>query len=677
MALFTDGAVDGRRRQLYGPGRQNEPNKIKEVLQQSHVLQNGEYNFKGPEHHDPSWKSTTVSEFRGQRPQVVGKQYETQHTQLATHFRLGNDSGSSLPNNIFQTSTTKADYDKKNVAKPKIYEGDRTINWPDMAPQYQGDRKMGTSEYKNTFADGEVMLNPSRPTYPKLDTSKIKLPVDFEKVRHIKGTNVNLGSDPSNYESETKRAYENLPDDEGNRILQEGIDAAQGVTKFMKDMERSSNVFRAGDYNDIVDNSFQTTFTTDYGRKPNSDTNLISRSDNKKKSVTFLDELEELENNENRQTPSRRPKSEDGRMPSLFEHAINHVAPITFGEARDGKKEHTSAHFKFGNDNEVPESMYAKDYETAGMRQQMKPFIQPPPRDSEVLQRDTDKSFFQSTTTNEFGQHIKQMGAGVHADTMDIARRNLERRHGHNVVFSCDMQKHSQDRQKSTSKQDYVAPPADFKAMAPMTAQPSKYNFLETDGALPFPVPKVKTTDHQFNFIDGFMTSNDSLNRRRNQQDQCKSRLADGKGTHFILGYTQQSHTSEAQENFDGKPKSDENIPPAGKMEKISEFQFGHINHSENTKDMNAKLYKDRDDSDVPIHASSVMMADYTHPERRLFTNAQETMLNQDIKHKNKPIEHSHFFHMDTTGNRNFETTSMADFVKPEMMTGRKFLAAR
>jgi hypothetical protein len=53
------------------------------------------------------------------------------------------------------------------------------------------------------------------------------------------------------------------------------------------------------------------------------------------------------------------------------------------------------------------------------------------------------------------------------------------------------------------------------------------------------------------------------------------------------------------------------------------------------------------------------------------FTNAQEVILNQDSKYKNKPIEHSHFFHMDTTGNTNCETTSMADFVKPEMMTGK------
>jgi hypothetical protein len=31
----------------------------------------------------------------------------------------------------------------------------------------------------------------------------------------------------------------------------------------------------------------------------------------------------------------------------------------------------------------------------------------------QVLQRDPDKSLGQSTTTNEYGQHIKQMGAGA------------------------------------------------------------------------------------------------------------------------------------------------------------------------------------------------------------------------------------------------------------------------
>jgi hypothetical protein len=170
----------------------------------------------------------------------------------------------------------------------------------------------------------------------------------------------------------------------------------------------------------------------------------------------------------------------------------------------------------------------------------------------------------------------------------------------------------------SVSKKDYVTPPKDFKAMLPMTAQPSKYNFLETDGAMPFPVPKVKATENQLQFIDTFMTTNDTLERRRSKQEQCKSRHDDGRGTHFILGYAPPSHTSEAQANFSGNSKDDENIPPAGKTEKIPESQFGHINHSENTQDMNSKLYKDRDDSAVPIHGTTVMMADYTHPENRL-----------------------------------------------------------
>jgi hypothetical protein len=59
-------------------------------------------------------------------------------------------------------------------------------------------------------------------------------------------------------------------------------------------------------------------------------------SDKTKKSVTFLEELEELENNEKepRQTPNRRPMSHDGRMPSLFEYAVTTIVPVTF----EGKK---------------------------------------------------------------------------------------------------------------------------------------------------------------------------------------------------------------------------------------------------------------------------------------------------------------------------------------------------
>ena len=43
----------------------------------------------------------------------------------------------------------------------------------------------------------------------------------------------------------------------------------------------------------------------------------------------------------------------------------------------------------------------------------------------------------------------------------------------------------------------YVQPPEDFKAMPPTKAAVGKYNYLETEVALPYPVPKTKLTDNQ------------------------------------------------------------------------------------------------------------------------------------------------------------------------------------
>ena len=49
----------------------------------------------------------------------------------------------------------------------------------------------------------------------------------------------------------------------------------------------------------------------------------------------------------------------------------------------------------------------------------------------------------------------------------------------------------------TVSKESYVPPPEDFRPMAAQKATIPKYNYLETEVALPFVVPKVKRTDNQ------------------------------------------------------------------------------------------------------------------------------------------------------------------------------------
>lgn len=168
------------------------------------------------------------------------------------------------------------------------------------------------------------------------------------------------------------------------------------------------------------------------------------------------------------------------------------------------------------------------------------------------------------------------------------------------------------------------------------------------------------------------------------------NRLNDGKSTHFTIGYTPFDFATESQLQFAGDQKNDDHIPAAGKTEKKSEGRpFLHFFVSQNTQDLQANdpytvntqesLRARANHCRLPEEHSmrtSVMKSDFTPLEARTVSNIElRTMLDCDKKFA-KPISSSHLFHTDNSGRNNFETTAMSDFIKPEIMTGQKFLAA-
>ncbi|GFO13188.1 hypothetical protein PoB_003969300 [Plakobranchus ocellatus] len=85
---------------------------------------------------------------------------------------------------------------KKMRAEPSVMAEDRTVHWPDMAPQYQTNRGMGESEYNNTFAQQRSV---SAPAYPKVKTAVMTLPLDPARFHKQRGSEYQFGNDERRY----------------------------------------------------------------------------------------------------------------------------------------------------------------------------------------------------------------------------------------------------------------------------------------------------------------------------------------------------------------------------------------------------------------------------------------------------------------------------------------------
>ncbi|XP_070577199.1 uncharacterized protein [Ptychodera flava] len=107
-------------------------------------------------------------------------------------------------------------------------------------------------------------------------------------------------------------------------------------------------------------------------------------------------------------------------------------------------------------------------------------------------------------------------------------------------------------------------------------------------------------------------------------------------------------------------------------MDKFDKEGDGQINYQEFVEHLTMPRMPGAGFS--PVHTASIMKHDYRPLQSRSFTDAQLLTIDHMNKKTPRPMA-SHLFHMDNTGDKKLSTTS-TDFIKPELMTGRKSLPA-
>ncbi|XP_025104062.1 uncharacterized protein LOC112570068 isoform X2 [Pomacea canaliculata] len=319
MAVTWRGPV-----QLYGPDRtqRRQALELQARLQQSHVLRDDDYNLTHHHLRDAAWHIA----FPGQKlDRSVPTFSMRQHDH---HFKLGNDSGDFVPPSAYRESVTRGDFDMKPTTKTKVINADTTIHWPVIAPRDNPARQSGSSEYTSTFS---VLQNRERsaPTFPKVNTFKMALPLDPTRFHVQRGSQLQLGCEQQSSDvSEIKRAYGKVTSAEYTTHTLADGDARR---KF-KEQELASSIFRPGDFNDTA-GGMHTTSMIDYA-------------------------------------PRTTPQGE------------------ILGSQRGQVQ--TRAHFQLGFDSEQNGSMYDKDYELSAMATRSVPKLHPPPDAGHVLQKDDE-----------------------------------------------------------------------------------------------------------------------------------------------------------------------------------------------------------------------------------------------------------------------------------------------
>ncbi|XP_061174243.1 uncharacterized protein LOC133183298 [Saccostrea echinata] len=676
-----------RRMRLYGPSRNLKVQEIREKLSKSCVLKDGEYNFTANKLKDGIFDTSYGRDFPGASLDPTALQ--EQHGQLDHHFYLGNDSGGLVPTETYQQSTTKSDFTEQSYSKPKTLQDPGIINWPDMAPRYMVSRKMADSEYKSSYIP-DIRDNPLAPLYPRVNTSKLKLPLDPEKFWRQRGTNIKLGSDVPQLFSEHQRVYgvgrEGAPDG----FIREKGNMGKEVSKKMKDMEKYSNVFRTGDYNGIVGN-FQTTVNDEFGPRTLPPAEHAARA---LKASQIKSEKGKKEDSEDSGVESSTSSSslpdDHTRVNHLAAHARQTTVPKVFKDASDERTYQTSAHFQFGSDPNTIHTVYGKDFAPGSMASRGPPQKCLVPDAGRLLQNDPAYAPMMSTSNQTDFSYTPAVPT-LNADGLTQMEVNIQRRQTDNVIFSFDRSRHTSDRQISLAHTDYQGPPAGYRPMQPMSRPEVEFDYLTPNDALPYPPFENRTSEAKNNYIGTFMSGGHALDRRHAKNSLCKSRLEDGRSTHFTVGYNPMDFSSETQMKFKGDKKNDALLAPAGKTEKNASVKFKHVSMSENTQDLKAAdpyvvskqeslmaRAAHRDPLTEHAFTTSVMKADYPSLDRRGLTEAQLRMVQDTNQKMGKEIASSHLFHTDNSGRNNFITTAMDDYIKPESMTGgRKLLAAR
>ena len=88
----------------------------------------------------------------------------------------------------------------------------------------------------------------------------------------------------------------------------------------------------------------------------------------------------------------------------------------------------------------------------------------------------------------------------------------------------------------------------------------------------------------QYNFTGLSKDAANSLLRRKDGNQQQKWRFHDQLVTHFSVGNEIQSHFTENKDRYEGRPKNDQGIKPAGKSEINPKEEYRHLDHSRNTQ---------------------------------------------------------------------------------------------
>ena len=494
----------------------------------------------------------------------------------------------------------------------------------------------------------------------------MKLPLASHFVHPQRGTSIAFGSDKPGVFSEFQRAY-GVGDESTSKIELPPSD--DSVSKDMKCLERESHVFRAGDYDNIV-GKMKSTVNDDYGPRT-----LPPGEEAMRK--TKLSDIEE--------DPEKAESSNQ-----LAEYARQVTVPKVFSDADEGRHYQTTAHFQFGSDPDTSHSIYNKDYITRTVTTRGPPTKMITANAGSLFQNDPAYSI-EPATTNKTDFSYTPAVPYKNSRGQTLMEMNLEKRDTDNVVMSYDPNRHTFDRQISLAHADYKGPPRGFKPMEPMKKPTVVFDYLTPNDALPYPGLLGRASEAKTNFSGSMMTGQHAVGRRKQQENVCRQRLDDGKDTHFTIGYQPFDFATESKLQFAGDQKNDGHIPPAGKMEKISEGRpFLHFFVSQNTENLQANdpfivnqqesLRARANHCHLPAEHSmrtSVMKSDFTPLEARTVSNIElRTMMDCDKKF-GKPISSSHLFHTDNSGRNNFQSTAMSDFTKPENMTGQKFLAAR
>ncbi|XP_074647710.1 uncharacterized protein LOC141903487 [Tubulanus polymorphus] len=533
-----------------------------------------------------------------------------------------------------------------------------------MSPHYNNTEQTRKSEYSSNYEENQLLAAGNGPLFPRINTCRVKLPITTScPVNHV-----SLGTDTTSFETETGQAYCQLPR-YGRRAATDNSDISNLQAK-MKEYELSSSVFRDGDYNDKGLNKLNSTFMRDFGRPSNSDTDIaINRNVRKAmliKAATSSSDTS-LTSNAADDDGDKDAENDGDDVPGLIQYSLQNKE-----EKTPENQDHTVAHIKLGNEEGTPASIYSNDfYPTVNV----KPFIQPPPEDSQVLQRDLTSS---NDAKSVYTQHHCLHGLKMNAPK-NTAKENMIRRHAVNVAITLDPQQYSKDRQKSLSQDVYRQPPITFRPLPPQRAQITKYNPLTSDDVYARSHSRKLSSENQVhnkpfysccssyfvrnNFVGAFIDPSIS----RTGRQQCCDRRSDARSTHFILGYDSSGESrfrTEAKENFSGESSSGVHSPPAaGKAEEVAPFRFEHFGISDNISDVGNKSQQ-----------QSLMGSDYRPLEKRKFTNSQLLVMQQNARIESQKIESSHLFHTDNSGLNNYVSMSMVDYLPPIYSdTGRKF----